>query len=89
MDAVRQYNAQLLPVDSEHNAIFQTLPETLQQQLGYGDLTQNGVESIILTGSGGPFRDCALHDLAEKPQMKHALIQIGPWVGRFRSIPQP
>ncbi|WP_241585669.1 1-deoxy-D-xylulose-5-phosphate reductoisomerase [Rosenbergiella epipactidis] len=66
MDAVHDYNARLLPVDSEHNAIFQSLPETLQQQLGYGDLNDNGVDSIILTGSGGPFRQTAVEDLVHK-----------------------
>ena len=35
MDAVRQSQAQLLPLDSEHNAIFQSLPESIQRQLGY------------------------------------------------------
>lgn len=55
MDAVQQYGAHLLPVDSEHNAIFQSMPVTVQHNLGYADLTQNGVSSILLTGSGGPF----------------------------------
>jgi 1-deoxy-D-xylulose-5-phosphate reductoisomerase len=63
MEAVRQHKAQLLPVDSEHNAIFQSLPATIQHQLGYADLQNNGIESIILTGSGGPFRDTNLADL--------------------------
>ncbi|WP_130834074.1 1-deoxy-D-xylulose-5-phosphate reductoisomerase [[Erwinia] mediterraneensis] len=64
MEAVRQHQAQLLPVDSEHNAIFQSLPATIQHQLGYADLQENGIESIILTGSGGPFRDAPLESLA-------------------------
>ena len=64
MEAVRDHHAQLLPVDSEHNAIFQSLPASIQQQLGYADLRKNGIESIILTGSGGPFRDAPLGDLA-------------------------
>lgn len=64
MDAVQQYGARLLPVDSEHNAIFQSLPETIQNHLGYADLTQNGVSSILLTGSGGPFRETAISELA-------------------------
>ncbi|POP41626.1 1-deoxy-D-xylulose-5-phosphate reductoisomerase [Superficieibacter electus] len=64
MDAVKQSNAQLLPVDSEHNAIFQSLPETIQHNLGYADLEQNGVSSILLTGSGGPFRETAIAELA-------------------------
>ncbi|PPI88001.1 1-deoxy-D-xylulose-5-phosphate reductoisomerase [Candidatus Pantoea edessiphila] len=55
MEAVKRYNAKLLPVDSEHNAIFQILPFSVQNHLGYADLRKNGIESIILTGSGGPF----------------------------------
>jgi len=64
MDAVKRSGAQLLPIDSEHNAIFQSLPETIQQNLGYADLEDNGVSSIILTGSGGPFRETPIGDLA-------------------------
>ena len=64
MDAVKQSKAQLLPVDSEHNAIFQSLPQPIQHNLGYADLEQNGVVSILLTGSGGPFRETPLRDLA-------------------------
>ncbi|WP_333855509.1 1-deoxy-D-xylulose-5-phosphate reductoisomerase [Leclercia sp.] len=63
MEAVKQRGARLLPVDSEHNAIFQSLPQPFQQNLGYADLEQNGVSSILLTGSGGPFRDTPLSDL--------------------------
>lgn len=63
MDAVKESGAQLLPVDSEHNAIFQSLPETIQQNLGYADLEQNGVSSILLTGSGGPFRETPMSEL--------------------------
>lgn len=50
--SVAQNNAQLLPVDSEHNAIFQSLPEVVHQG---GSLSQAGVNKILLTGSGGPF----------------------------------
>ncbi|WP_445495036.1 1-deoxy-D-xylulose-5-phosphate reductoisomerase [Photorhabdus sp. SF281] len=64
MDAVVKHNAQLLPIDSEHNAIFQSLPEAIQQNLGCGDLKQYGVANIILTGSGGPFRHTPLEQLA-------------------------
>lgn len=53
MDAVREHQAELLPIDSEHNAIFQCLPTQGQQ----------GVERILLTASGGPFRQRALADL--------------------------
>lgn len=65
MDAVKESGARLLPVDSEHNAIFQSLPETIQHQLGYADLGQNGVSSILLTGSGGPFRETPLSELRD------------------------
>ncbi|HBV38994.1 MAG TPA: 1-deoxy-D-xylulose-5-phosphate reductoisomerase [Erwinia sp.] len=64
LEAVSECKAQLLPVDSEHNAIFQSLPASLQRQLGYASLQDNGIDSIILTGSGGPFRETPLADLA-------------------------
>ena len=64
MEAVKESGAQLLPVDSEHNAIFQSLPQPFQRNLGYADLEQNGVASILLTGSGGPFRETPLSELA-------------------------
>ncbi|MCC8464182.1 MULTISPECIES: 1-deoxy-D-xylulose-5-phosphate reductoisomerase [Photorhabdus] len=64
MDAVAKHNAQLLPIDSEHNAIFQSLPEVIQRNLGRGDLKQYGIANIILTGSGGPFRHTPLEQLA-------------------------
>ncbi|MGA9666993.1 MAG: 1-deoxy-D-xylulose-5-phosphate reductoisomerase [Gallionella sp.] len=58
MDAVRASGAVLLPIDSEHNAIFQALPR------GYdGDLSANGVRRILLTASGGPFRETPLSAL--------------------------
>lgn len=50
MDTVRAAGATLLPVDSEHNAIFQALPHP------YQGARQAGVEKILLTASGGPFR---------------------------------
>ena len=63
MDAVKYSKARLLPVDSEHNAIFQSMPQPIQHNLGYADLEQNGVMSVLLTGSGGPFRETPLHEL--------------------------
>ncbi|MBA0216676.1 1-deoxy-D-xylulose-5-phosphate reductoisomerase [Pectobacterium brasiliense] len=65
MDAVAHSGAQLLPIDSEHNAIFQSLPEQIQRQLGYASLSQHGVERIVLTGSGGPFRETPVSALAD------------------------
>lgn len=64
LEAVKQHNAQILPVDSEHNAIFQSLPQSFQSNLGYADLAQHGVSSILLTGSGGPFRETPIAELS-------------------------
>ncbi|KFZ31710.1 1-deoxy-D-xylulose 5-phosphate reductoisomerase [Pseudidiomarina salinarum] len=66
MDAVVKHNAELLPIDSEHNAIFQCLPADVQQQLGRSDLAAAGIRQIMLTGSGGPFRNLPLDQLAEQ-----------------------
>lgn len=63
IEAVKQSGAQLLPIDSEHNAIFQCLPLNAQQQPGYCDLSHEGVSKVLLTGSGGPFRTWALNEL--------------------------
>lgn len=63
IDAVEKYGAELLPVDSEHNAIFQCLPEQIQTSLGHGSLEQHGVSHILLTGSGGPFRYSDISEL--------------------------
>ncbi|WP_250462028.1 1-deoxy-D-xylulose-5-phosphate reductoisomerase [Microbulbifer litoralis] len=55
--ALAASGASLLPIDSEHNAIFQCLPQPGGPRLGGGyDLEGGGVEKILLTGSGGPFR---------------------------------
>jgi 1-deoxy-D-xylulose-5-phosphate reductoisomerase len=60
MDAVKQGKATLLPIDSEHNAIFQAMPGQ-----PYDDLAEIGVNQIILTASGGPFRCYTKKQLAE------------------------
>ena len=56
MDAVEQHQATLLPIDSEHNAIFQCMP---------ADGGKEGVKRILLTASGGPFRSASLRDLQQ------------------------
>lgn len=56
MGVVREHGAELLPIDSEHNAIFQCLPVDVQRQPGFCDLAGAGISKILLTGSGGPFR---------------------------------
>lgn len=81
IDAAKQYGAQILPVDSEHNAIFQCLSQTIQTDLGYCDLEANGVHSILLTGSGGPFRYSDIHTLSQvTPEMAiaHPNWSMGP-----------
>ncbi|MFP4161178.1 MAG: 1-deoxy-D-xylulose-5-phosphate reductoisomerase, partial [Ectothiorhodospira sp.] len=58
MDEIRRSGAELLPIDSEHNAIFQCMPSDFDT-----GLERVGVERILLTASGGPFRDFAVEDL--------------------------
>lgn len=60
MDAVRASGAVLLPIDSEHNAIFQCMPADYARGLG-----EVGVRRILLTASGGPFRETPLEQLAQ------------------------
>jgi 1-deoxy-D-xylulose-5-phosphate reductoisomerase len=57
MQAVKAGGATLLPIDSEHNAIFQVMPPASASLLVTGDLYALGVKKIILTASGGPFRN--------------------------------
>ena len=60
MDAVRKNGATLLPIDSEHNAIFQALPRDYA-----GNMAASGVSKILLTASGGPFRDMPVSALQQ------------------------
>ncbi|MBS7325512.1 MAG: 1-deoxy-D-xylulose-5-phosphate reductoisomerase [Thiopseudomonas sp.] len=60
MQAVQEYGATLLPIDSEHNAIFQALPHTYRE-----GLKPAGVRRLLLTASGGPFRETPLCELAQ------------------------
>jgi len=67
MDAVRECGATLLPIDSEHNAIFQCLPSSDPR---YGA----GVARVLLTASGGPFRTrdpATLHDISPDEACAH------------------
>jgi len=58
MDTVRENDAELLPIDSEHNAIFQCMPDDFSN-----GLEKLGVKKILLTASGGPFRTTPLEQL--------------------------
>lgn len=60
MEAVRRHGATLLPVDSEHNAIFQSLPAGFRP-----GLEDSGVRRILLTASGGPFRNLSATELEQ------------------------
>jgi 1-deoxy-D-xylulose-5-phosphate reductoisomerase len=60
MDEVRKNNALLLPVDSEHNAVFQCMPDNYD-----GDMCRAGIRQILLTASGGPFRSRSLEELKD------------------------
>jgi len=59
MDEVRENKAELLPIDSEHNAIFQCMPETKNEML-----SNMGITRILLTSSGGPFLQQSLAELS-------------------------
>ncbi len=65
VDAARRYKARIVPVDSEHNAIFQCLPEKEQNRIGRCDLREAGITKLVLTGSGGPFRDREISALCQ------------------------
>lgn len=66
MKLAQQHQATILPLDSEHNAIFQCLPDAWKNRLG--DLHSHqefGVRKVLLTGSGGPFRQVDLDTFAK------------------------
>ena len=70
MQLVEQYHATLLPVDSEHSAIFQSI-------VGEGD---NTIEKILLTASGGPFRNHSLEQMktvTAADALKHPTWEMG------------
>ncbi len=58
MNEVKRAGATLLPIDSEHNAVFQSMPAGFS-----GDFARHGVSRILLTASGGPFRNTPLAQL--------------------------
>jgi len=60
MDTIAENNAELLPIDSEHNAIYQAMPAPID-----GIQSKNGVTKILLTASGGPFRERTLNTLKD------------------------
>ncbi|SEI51210.1 1-deoxy-D-xylulose-5-phosphate reductoisomerase [Allopseudospirillum japonicum] len=77
MHTCQQHQAQLLPIDSEHNAIFQCLPPNYQAHT----LQDLGIEKILLTASGGPFRTYsaqALLEVTPEQALAHPNWSMGP-----------
>lgn len=76
MQAVKQGGATLLPIDSEHNAIFQVIPARVD-----GNLIDSGIKKILLTASGGPFRKFSQSELEEvslEQALNHPNWVMGP-----------
>lgn len=75
MEIARQNGATVLPIDSEHNAIFQVLPRDYT-----GRLNEHGINSIILTASGGPFLNTDLStfdSITPEQAVKHPNWSMG------------
>lgn len=76
MQAVEEGGATLLPIDSEHNAIFQVMPHDKRT-----NLVDGGVKKILLTASGGPFRKSSVEELKRvtvKQALNHPNWVMGP-----------
>jgi 1-deoxy-D-xylulose-5-phosphate reductoisomerase len=65
MQAVHDHQAELLPIDSEHNALFQCMPNRFSSEGSVGALASQGISRILLTASGGPFRTFTTEQLSE------------------------
>ena len=80
-DEVKKGRSVVYPVDSEHSAIFQALSEKCQGTLGECNLQEAGVDKILLTGSGGPFRTLPISDLdhvTAAEAIAHPVWNMGP-----------
>ena len=84
MDTARDNNAILMPVDSEHNAIFQCMPDNLIENHSSVKMANrqanSGIERILLTASGGPFRTWSaerLHDVTPEQAVNHPTWDMG------------
>ncbi len=65
MQAVHDHHAELLPIDSEHNALFQCMPSRFNSEGSADTLASQGIVRILLTASGGPFRTFTTQQLSE------------------------
>lgn len=80
VQALERSKSQILPVDSEHNAIFQSIPEKEQNRLCFCNLRESGVNHVVLTGSGGPFRNLPLEEFSKitpKQAISHPTWSMG------------
>jgi len=76
MRAVEEGGATLLPIDSEHNAIFQVMPSQRAKSLA-----EAGIKRVLLTASGGPFRNASLDDMrsvTREQALNHPNWVMGP-----------
>lgn len=76
MRAVEEGGATLLPIDSEHNAIFQVMPNQRAKSL-----EKMGIKRVLLTASGGPFRNASLDDMrvvTREQALNHPNWVMGP-----------
>ncbi len=63
--SARESGAIILPIDSEHNAIFQSLPQSAPDGVSGVPVRLDGVKRLLLTGSGGPFREWDISDMGD------------------------
>ncbi|MCF2859434.1 1-deoxy-D-xylulose-5-phosphate reductoisomerase [Pseudoalteromonas sp. SMS1] len=84
MDKVKRHGATLLPIDSEHNAIFQCMPGDIQRGT-QSDFNAVGIRKILLTGSGGPFLTRDVNTL-EQVTVEEAVAHPNWSMGRKISV---
>ena len=84
VETARENNAILMPVDSEHNAVFQCMPDSLAKHRSsvkmMNQQASTGIERILLTASGGPFRTWSveqLHDVTPAQAVNHPNWDMG------------
>ena len=85
MTAVHENGAKLLPIDSEHNAIYQCLPTLSQSEINLGEYKGKGVHNLVLTASGGPFLNTPI-ELLESVTPEQACAHPNWRMGRKISV---
>ena len=87
MREARDNGVHVLPVDSEHNAIFQCLEGEACEPARRYDFRSRDVRRILLTASGGPFRESPAINSIRSHRSRRSSIRPGTWARRSRSIP--